>query len=102
MASQETYSFGDIIIGALKSFSASNTATYSSTVNTLNTTAGSASVVEEPPGFTQVELHEMLSMHPPKQELRLKRTLALKREESEGMGPDIGQASSPKHHEWLV
>lgn len=95
VASQETYSFGDIIMGALKSFTAGNTTSYGvSSSNTVMqiTTAFSGTVVEDPPGLTQVKLHEMLMVHPPKQELRLKRTLALKREEI-GMGVETELSS---------
>lgn len=105
VASQETYSFGDIIIGALKSFTSGNMATYG-TVASAGPSAGpiaaGITVVEEPPGITQTKLHELLNIHPPKQELRLKRTLALKREESEGvgLGPDLG--SPLRHENWLV
>lgn len=101
VASQETYSFGDIIIGALKSFTAGNMATYG-TVASAGPIAAGIAVVEEPPGITQTKLHELLNIHPPKQELRLKRTLALKREESEGvgLGPDLGSPS--RHENWLV
>lgn len=101
VASQETYSFGDIIIGALKSFTTGNMATYGA-VASAGAIAAGAAVVEEPPGITQTKLHELLNTHPPKQELRLKRTLALKREESEGVGPGPCSGSPPRHENWLV
>lgn len=101
VASQETYSFGDIIVGALKSFTAGNMATYGAVANAGSIGTG-ATVVEEPPGITQTKLHELLNMHPPKQELRLKRTLALKREESEEMGLGAGPRSPPGHENWSV
>lgn len=94
VASQETYSFGDIISGALKSFGAASTRPWNVTGN-----MGGGNIGEEPPGLSQLQLQEMLLLHPPKQELRLKRTIALKREESEEM--DQTTSSSP-HTDRLV